>query len=133
MRNKLLFVILFAVCPFVTAAEQQISNKHLRVRYNPDDGTLRAASIDTGRTFIDGNFSDCGKGTARTTNVNHTVLGKGKAIEITYDDGRLDRISLYRSIDFILIQPILRNNSDKVINFKNVDLLDTQLSGPIAP
>ena len=111
----------------VHAKDLHISNNHLRVIYNDDKDELKITSIETGQSFINGRWCSREKGTVNIKKCKHQLFGKGESIEISYPDGRIDTLALYKDIDFLFIQPLLANNGDKKINISKVDLIETTL------
>ncbi|MEQ8617900.1 MAG: alpha-galactosidase [Lacipirellulaceae bacterium] len=110
------------------AEELAISNRHLSAIFDQGAGVLTILSKDTDTTFIRDKLSSREPSSARVVEIEHAVFGAGEAIELTYANGRVDQIAAYEDVEFLFLRPTLANTSDRTINLKEVDLLDTALS-----
>ena len=110
-----------------SAGALEISNDHLKAVYDTEKGTLSVTANDVGATFIDGKWSSRKASAAEVTKAPRSCFGKGESIELSYADGRVDRISLYKGVDFLFIQPTMANTGDEEINLEKVDLVETRL------
>jgi len=128
MRIRILHIAatsLLALAAYAGALE--ISNEHLKAEYNVERGALTVTAKDTGATFINGSWSTRKASSAKVVKAGRSCFGNGKAIELAYADGRVDRISLYEDVDFLFIQPTMANKSDEEINVEKVDLVEATL------
>lgn len=125
--KRVLLALSLVMTLSTTAKALEIGNNHLEVSYDADKETLVVAARETGTTFIKGRWCTRKPTSATVKKAAHPVFGKGTSIALSYADGRVDRMTLYRGIDFLFIQPVLANKSGKEINLNKVDLVETAL------
>jgi len=98
-----------------------LDNGALLVRYDIKSGTFTARRGE--RTFItEGRLVEADKqegAVAKLVDVEGP-LGTGKAIEVTWPDGRIRRLALYDGLPFVCASSAIRNVSDKSITVKSI-------------
>jgi|GEM_PF-6460759 len=100
------------------AADVEIENEVLAVRYDDAAKTFSILHKPTQRTFV--------KGAAFTQPVQrawvavgggapHPVFGQGRGIEFDHADGSVSRVDLYPKLEFAVIKGLLRNHTKETL------------------
>jgi hypothetical protein len=109
-----------------------LENGLLAVRYDTAAGMFTARR--GGRTFItEGRLADRGAaGSARAIDVRDP-LGAGKAIEVTWPDGRIRRLALYESLPLVCATGSVRNTADRPVTIEQIAPLAARLDAGSPP
>jgi len=107
-----------------------LDNGVLRVAYDAKMGTFAAwrgkrAFIEAGRLVETG----AEKGKAVLVDVRD-ALGSGRAVEVTWADGRIRRMALYDGVPFVCIRASVRNPSEKPVTVAEIPALSAQVVSP---
>lgn len=105
----------------------------VRVQYDVKKGTFTASR--GGRTFVtEGRLvdKDVAGGTAKTVDLRDS-LGQGKAVDVTWPDGRVRRLALYEDLPFVCASGSVRNATGKPIIVDNVRPLAAKVDAGAAP
>jgi len=123
------YLVVFAVLCTLAAVEQgkaavlakddgnafSLDNGILRVHYDGKTGTFNALRGEHRLFITEGRLVEADKqkgATARLIDVKNT-LGDGKAVEVTWPDGRIRRLALYDGVPFVCASGAMRNDTDK--------------------
>lgn len=86
-----------------------LANEQFSVSVDAASGAFSVQALPSGKTFIPaGTLSSTG-GTARIVADRDKTFGKGKALEIRYPDGSIDKIALMPELPFVLFRTTLHN------------------------
>ena len=110
-----------------------LDNGLLIVKYNIEQGTFSARRAD--RVFVtEGRLveKDSADGEAKAIEVRDP-LGAGRAIEVTWADGRVRRLTLYEDLSFVCASGSVHNATDKAVTVANVTPLVARVDAGAQP
>lgn len=110
----------------------EVENSTIRISLDQAKGqfeirntTLAHSNVATGRASRQGAVK------ARRVVVEDAAFGKGRALEVTHGDGRVDRIMLFEGVPFALFQTTLRNSGAEAVTVKEVSTFSLHVSGTL--
>ena len=116
------FIVLAGCIAFAANTEEImiIKNDLFSVSVNADKGSFSVQSLSSKKEFI-----PCGRlsgtnGTGRSIVVSDKTFGKGKAIEVRYAGGNVDKLMLLPDVPFVLLRSTLHNSGTNTIQHRNL-------------
>jgi len=127
--KKILLVAVVFILGLSMSYAKEIRNSTYRVIYS--EGKLSILNVNDGKDFllefVMGNTGPNDK--VKTGNIIHPVWGKGKEMVITEkSSGNLNKLFLFETLPFIMMQRINVNNSDKELIISKDVMLEAQVS-----
>ena len=96
----------------------RIDNEYMTVSFDTQAMSFTAAAKASALKFVDKGTLRADQGKVRRHDAHHTIWGKGQAIEIEYDDGAVDRLTLFEGNPFLVLSATLANSgpNDTTVN-----------------
>jgi len=125
---SLIISLLSAPRSWATADDLSINNEHLEVRWNEDAGRLTVLAKAANRAVLQEAKLSGDQGSATVKSVKDSLHGAGEAIKVSYGDGSVDSVTLYRKSPFALFRSQLKNNGEEPKLVKDVRPLSAEIN-----
>jgi hypothetical protein len=102
------------------AAQERLENEQFVVLVDTTESNFSIQAKSSGKTFLNSGNLSGNNFTVKSVETVDKVLGKGKALELTYPNGNRERVALYPGCPFVTFRSIFHNAGNEPVVLNHV-------------